>query len=182
MPPLDHLDKWYLCPLCWVVSFPWVQATQPSPPAYGPSWASFHLRPIYELPFWKDIQGSTQPSGVTAPHSNDVNACNSTDVSTFIFKKQWQLQCSQITAFSALPYLSVHTCKSTETLTSIFNRAHSFLSNKMSGCDLPYFTSAILPLFRPCFCQEMLDQMILEVPSNLVFYYPMILWNKFSFW
>lgn len=87
---------------------------------------------------------SGEASGATASHSNDVNACNATDVSIFIFKKQWQLQHPQITVFSALPYLSVHTCKSTETLTSVFNRAHSFLSNKMSGCDLPYFTSAIL--------------------------------------
>lgn len=58
---------------------------------------------------------------------------------------QRQLQRPQITVFSALPYLPMHTRKSMETLTSVFNRAHSFLSNKMSGCDLPYFTSAILP-------------------------------------
>lgn len=102
-------------------------------------------RPNYEHPFWKDIWGSVWPSGATASPSNDVNTCNSTDVSSFIFKKRWQLQHPQITAFSALPYLSVHTCKSTETLTAVFNRAHGFLSNKMSGCDLPYFTSAILP-------------------------------------
>lgn len=37
------------------------------------------------------------------------------------------------------------TRRSTETLTSVFNRALSFQSNKMSECDLPYFTNAILP-------------------------------------
>lgn len=101
--------------------------------------------PICELPFWKGVWVSMWPSAVTASRSNSINAWNATDVSNIIFKKQWQLRHSQITVFSALPYLSVHTCKFTEILTSVFNRAHSFLSNKMSWRDLPYFTSAILP-------------------------------------
>lgn len=32
-------------------------------------------------------------------------------------------------------------------------------------------------LSRPCSCQEMLDQMILEVPFNMVFYKSMVLWT-----
>lgn len=105
----------------------------------------FPSQPISELPFWEQIWGSTWPSAVTASHSNDVNACNAIAVLCFIFKKQWQPQCPWITAFSALPYLSTQTCKSIETLTSVYNRAHRFRSNEMSECGLPYFTSVILP-------------------------------------
>lgn len=59
MSPITHLHEWCLCPLVWGVPFPWVQVTQPAPAAYGLSWPWFHPRLIYELPFWKNIQGST---------------------------------------------------------------------------------------------------------------------------
>ena len=39
------------------------------------------------------------------------------------------------------------------------------------------WTGCWATLSRPCFCQERLDQMILEVPSNLVFYDSMKLIN-----
>lgn len=118
--PLAHLHEWCLCPLFWAVPFAWVQATQPAPAAYGLSWPWFYPRLIYELPFWRNIWESMWPSGVTASQSRDVNACNVTDVSNFISK---QLQHPQITVFSALPYLPMHTCKSTQTLTSVSTRA-----------------------------------------------------------
>jgi len=65
----------------------WVQAAHLAPAAHGPYGARLLLRPVYDLPFGKDVWGSMRPPGATASCSNDVGACDATGVASLVSKK-----------------------------------------------------------------------------------------------